>query len=1020
MRLISVELENIKSYRRATIPLAEGVNAICGLNGSGKTTLLEAIGFALFDSLPYNQGAFLREGEKTGTVRVRLLAHDERVYEIVRKVGSGAGHYVADVESGTRIAERNETLTWIREHALRMEGEADLRALFENAVGVPQGTMTAVFLQPANPRKNIFDPLLRVEEYRGAFDRLLETVNHLKDRIGMLNAEIARLEGETARIADLEAELETLGHDLQAVNADLETLADRRNVAEMRVRAFDEAEKRVADLAGRVKTATMLVEERERSRQQQERLANEAREAREVVLATELAYRQVVAARKELARLQEQLAIRERIEKDMAGVSTAVTKTNDIINETDAEWRTAVAAGERAVALEPQVIRWQELDERKRVIEDQQRELVRIEKELGERRQELEGACRDAEMRSRAIAEARAAAERAAALPARRERLDQLRRDESDLQTVAGRRSDREKEGKDLRKRFDALDQDRKRLAEIRAEMAALQPLVAGTPALAERERTLRERQVEINATRQYLGVAVTSLQRGQCPILDLACPAVAANATVIDRVSPGDLLDELNDVARDLAEIQADLNQGQQAVARYQTLQGSIEPLERSERDITDLEAELERVRAEYAELSDHLKRKPEIERDITALLSEIRGLEADQQQAAAIESLLAQETRDDERRTALTKRIDELESSRAPLLTLAADLQVVTQELQSLGNPAQERNTLLAQANRAPQLEIRLQRLQEQLQQDSDRLRALIAERQPFASLDEAMAAEQDVLERLSPEHDRYLQHKNTAAEVETRETAEREAERSLTDAQSDLEQALADHANAAEGYDATAHREARDDLEEVRGEESTLLERRKNIAADVEERLAILDALRVKEKKLHQRLRERLEMEETLTTVDFVRKTIKEAGPIVTKTLLGQISAGANDFFAELMDDHAAELRWEDNYEIVVQRGTEVRKFAQLSGGEQMSAALSIRLALLREISGIDVAFFDEPTQNMDEERRSSLADQINQVRGFEQLIVISHDDAFEHQTDHLIRLHKDHDETIVEVG
>jgi DNA repair protein SbcC/Rad50 len=115
---------------------------------------------------------------------------------------------------------------------------------------------------------------------------------------------------------------------------------------------------------------------------------------------------------------------------------------------------------------------------------------------------------------------------------------------------------------------------------------------------------------------------------------------------------------------------------------------------------------------------------------------------------------------------------------------------------------------------------------------------------------------------------------------------------------------------------------------------------------------------------------------------------------------------------------MDDYAAELRWERDYEVVVRRGPDDRKFAQLSGGEQMSAALAVRLALLKEMSGVDMAFFDEPTQNMDSERRTNLASQIRDIRGFNQLIVISHDDTFEHHTDNLIRLHKEEDETVIE--
>ncbi len=77
--------------------------------------------------------------------------------------------------------------------------------------------------------------------------------------------------------------------------------------------------------------------------------------------------------------------------------------------------------------------------------------------------------------------------------------------------------------------------------------------------------------------------------------------------------------------------------------------------------------------------------------------------------------------------------------------------------------------------------------------------------------------------------------------------------------------------------------------------------------------------------------------------------------------------------------------------------------------------MSAALAVRLALLKKLSTLNLAIFDEPTQNMDELRRMNLADQIRRVRGFDQLIVISHDDTFEQGLDSLVRLNKVDGET-----
>jgi exonuclease SbcC len=96
----------------------------------------------------------------------------------------------------------------------------------------------------------------------------------------------------------------------------------------------------------------------------------------------------------------------------------------------------------------------------------------------------------------------------------------------------------------------------------------------------------------------------------------------------------------------------------------------------------------------------------------------------------------------------------------------------------------------------------------------------------------------------------------------------------------------------------------------------------------------------------------------------------------------------------------------LSWNSGYEIVLEEDGHERPFASLSGGEQMAAALAVRLALLKELSDMRIAFFDEPTTNMDEERRRNLAQQIGRIRDFDQLFIISHDDAFEGFTDQVV--------------
>ena len=158
-----------------------------------------------------------------------------------------------------------------------------------------------------------------------------------------------------------------------------------------------------------------------------------------------------------------------------------------------------------------------------------------------------------------------------------------------------------------------------------------------------------------------------------------------------------------------------------------------------------------------------------------------------------------------------------------------------------------------------------------------------------------------------------------------------------------------------------------------------------------------------------------KEKRTLEDLQRMLEQFRKLIHDAAPHVLKALLNDISSEANRIFGEIMGDRSAQLTWENDYEIVLRRQGVNRTFAQLSGGEQMSAALAVRLALLKKLSTLNVAFFDEPTQNMDELRRTNLAEQIRRVRGFDQLFVISHDDTFEQSLDSLVRLRKKDSET-----
>ena len=177
------------------------------------------------------------------------------------------------------------------------------------------------------------------------------------------------------------------------------------------------------------------------------------------------------------------------------------------------------------------------------------------------------------------------------------------------------------------------------------------------------------------------------------------------------------------------------------------------------------------------------------------------------------------------------------------------------------------------------------------------------------------------------------------------------------------------------------------------------------------DIDEKIADLGK---KEKELEQVQADVKNINTLKLFTETIRNWFQEAGPKITDALISRINSMASDLYQDLMETDNVQLIWEQDYNIKIATPTNVKDFQQLSGGEQMSAALAIRLAILKILTNADFAFFDEPTTNLDKDKRTNLAKAIQNIKGFKQLFVISHDDTFEENAENIIKFTKDENE------
>ena len=917
-----VALRNVKSFVEATVRFQPGLTAIVGPNGAGKTTLLEAIGYGLFGFMPHRpQVRFMRHGTQEAAVQVEFTSpRDGRVYRVertMRRARSRATDALSenatttvslfDVELNRAIDQPAAELEAWLAGQLGVEGLSSPADVFEHVVGVPQGRLTADFLDSPRLRKARFDPILRTAEYQQAADLLRALTQHYAQARHDLQVKASNLEGRLAAEPELLARLATAQQalkqtraaeakataDLQAANTDLASRDAQRTAFETSQRSHAAAVDRRQQAAGQAKRAVAAVRESRR-----------AADVQEQTRAAHLAYQ---AAQTRVGGLQPV----ERRAHDLNLKRARLDALRDRAWEDAAEARREV--GPRAVASDA----------------------AEIDGDLEARFRQVRAAFR------RAVDEAKARDAGA------RTSLNQALEDTRALHA----RWMRERETL-----VQSYDQGRRRLKQLESRAAVAAELSV--------RRTLLDTRRREHATVEALLEADRHAQRlltdtRTCPFFMDVCRNLEA----------------IPDVAGVFR---------RQAVEREHRLAALRAAIADAERAV----AEAEQAEAE--------SRQADVTRERMAAVHE-RLESADVDIAVATALLDALESRNATALAALANGQQPASSVRGGLAQSAQRALDALQELASREDAAARSAgaELLAIARlRADTAAMALKELESELAALGDDLLAL--------------AAARSALEENAEAHTRFLQHEVVAGQLKARTTELDSARQLAAQTQENVAAAEAALASARAEFDPKALRKARQSRDAALGLARQLAERIERMQADQQRLAADIKALR----------RARVDLEAAQAGIarvtfledrtEFIRRLLRAAGPQVTEVLLASVSDSADEIYSDIMGAPGGRLRWAADYDIVLGRGGLERRFGQLSGGEQMAAALAVRLALLRDLLNLDIAFFDEPTQHLDAERRENLAQQILAVRGFSQLVVISHDDTFERHIDNIIRV------------
>ncbi|GAC1435828.1 MAG: SMC family ATPase [Ktedonobacteraceae bacterium] len=1018
MLITRVELENIKSYKKVLVNLRPGTTAISGSNGAGKTTLVEAIGYALFNHLPYKQDQFVREGEKYGRIVIHLIGSDDRPYIVERRCGSGARWFMTDEESTERLEQGADMQDRLHD-LFGIDRERPLDSLFKDALGVPQGTFTAIFLETASKRKQTFDALLQIEDYKTSAEYLLQVKHYYDEQIATQRIKINELTIRTSELGGWRALLDTVRQRDEQQKQQYIEWSQQLSQNEGRLIVLSEQQHQLEQLKQHFTTSQAVHTNAQQVLGINERSLQEARTAQAIILASLDDFQRYQQAEQTLAGLRKNEQQRNKLRDQQAKLHMTKVKVEATQRSLRERLEEVALARQRVADLATSVAQQSQLETQRDDLKDKvtryttvMKEGTRLRSTIDQYRQQ------QAEIQQRilTIEPLQPIADR---FHEWNDQLNQLQIQSSERRSrQQSLQKSREEHANKQRDRDTATEKLRKIEAAIEKREAHRQEAEEMPVLLSQRsELTARQNRLEGNIEGYVKSRAQSA--GGQCPLLHETCLNIKGRGLV----SLESYFDGL--LTTEHAELESVLQRQQAVTQREQQIKKYVEGLD-------ELGLYIERRDIYGEQLKSIALQITKLERDIESLTEELDMLSGlDQRMSEAKKGY--DESKDAGKQVrdlpGLYKQVqqyqEQIQAGDATLIELRQELtelkgsegllKQTNDELAILNDPRSrskaQQNVVEQEGNFSRQLQVEEQRLQEtQLQ-----MQLLDTQLAQYADLDRLLQQQEALRLSSLNGYQNYLKNEDVARLLPEREQAYQHQLQIASQAVERLQAASQAFHDADIAFNVSELLQAKDEVEHLKNSLATLkgeIERNQHDMHKLEKQIAQAEVLL---QELEAAQKEQQTLEDLNTMMAQFRGYIKEAAPHVLKAMLADISAEANRIFGEIMGDRTAQLSWQNDYEIILRRQSTNRTFAQLSGGEQMSAALAIRLALLKKLSTLNLAFFDEPTQNMDELRRMNLAEQIRRVRGFDQLLVISHDDTFEQGLDSIVRLAKEHGET-----
>ena len=252
MKIEIVQLENIRSHVKSTVPFTRGFNCLVGGLGCGKSSILYAIDFALFgDPIGRSYDYLLRENAESGKVTVQFI-HNGKNYKISRGLKRRGKGITQDFDE-LKLLEDENIIASVKSDAVdeQLQTITGLnKELFREIVWVRQEHLKELLNARPRDRQTRLDELFGLSAYETAWTSLLGFKQKYEGEKSAYekDPDVAGMEKLSTEYNHTVEELSLTEIELQNLTKKLDDVKKVLEEAELKLKKLEEIKNRIEEL----------------------------------------------------------------------------------------------------------------------------------------------------------------------------------------------------------------------------------------------------------------------------------------------------------------------------------------------------------------------------------------------------------------------------------------------------------------------------------------------------------------------------------------------------------------------------------------------------------------------------------------------------------------------------------------------------------------------------------------------------------------------------------------------------